>query len=72
MLSTIVFGTSHVVRDATAWQATLLQALLLVTLLIVAVVAVAVSIMAIPTTLWVGLALTAVFAVATFPRKVTL
>ena len=72
MLSTIVFGTSHVVRDATAWLATLLQALLLVALIIGGVVAVAVAVMAIPTTLWVGLALTALFALATFPRsKVT-
>jgi len=69
MLSTIVFSSTRTVASATAWLATVLRALLLVTLLIGGVVAVAVAVMAIPTTLWVGLALTALFAVATFPRK---
>ncbi len=65
MLATIVFGTSHAIRDAAAVLAVLLQALLLLAIVAGAVVVV----VSIPVTFWLGLGLTVAFAAATMPRS---
>ncbi len=65
MLATIVFGTSHAVRDTAVVLAVFLQALLYLAIGAGAVVVV----VSIPVTFWLGLALTVLFAAITYPRS---